>query len=498
MPLPVSLYLAEQVRELDRLAIRQEGLGDGQLMERAGEAAYGLLRHRWPRARRLAVVCGPGNNGGDGYVLSRLAMAEGFLVRLLSLGDLLRQQDDALAARKAFEQSGGVISPFDAAALADCDLVVDAIFGTGLESEVVGEFADAIAAINGSRLPVLALDIPSGLHTDRGVALGTAVEASETLCFVGLKAGMLTADGPDYCGRLRFDSLGIPDAVYQQVEPYATRINGMQLDSLFPPRRRNSHKGDYGRVLIVGGGPGMAGAARLAGEAALYCGAGLVQVATHPEHANTLSAARPELIVHGVSNDRQLKVLMQSADVLALGPGLGQSDWAKSLLATVLESGLPKVLDADGLRLLAVDPVYNEDWVLTPHPGEAAALLDTGTAEVQADRFRHADAIAKQYGGVCVLKGCGSIVAADKIRRVCACGNPALATAGSGDLLTGAVAAFAAQGLSLVDAAAAAVWVHGHAADVIARNGERGWLASEFLPAMRNALHHLETKTDER
>jgi len=183
--------------------------------------------------------------------------------------------------------------------------------------------------------------------------------------------------------------------------------------------------------------------------------------------------------------------------VVALGPGLGQSDWSKSLVSMVLESGLPKVLDADALRLLAMEPVYSEDWVLTPHPGEASALLATRSVEIQADRFRHADAIVKQYGGICVLKGCGSIVAADKVRRVSECGNPALATAGSGDLLTGAVAAFVAQGLSLVDAASTAVWVHGHGADVIARNGERGWLASDFLPAMRNALHQLETLTDE-
>ena len=497
MPLPVSLYLAEQARELDRLAIQQLSLSDGQLMERAGAAAYGLLRHHWPRARRLAVICGPGNNGGDGYVLARLAMAEGLMVRLLSPGDLLRQHDDALAARKLFEQSGGVVSPFDPATLGDCDLIVDSIFGTGLEQEITGDFAEAIAAINGSRIPVLALDIPSGLDADRGIVLGIAVKANETICFIGIKAGMLTADGPDYCGHLRFDSLGIPDTTFRQIEPYATRIARSQLRALFPRRRRNSHKGDFGRVLIIGGGPGMAGAARLAGEAALYCGAGLVRVATHPEHAHTLNTARPELIVHSVSDGRQLRELMQQADVVALGPGLGQSDWATSLMSVVLESGLPKVLDADALRLLAMDPVYDDKRVLTPHPGEAGALLGTCAAEIQADRFRQADSIIKQFGGVCILKGNGSIVAANKIRRVCASGNPALAIAGSGDLLTGAVASFIAQGLSLVDAAVAAVWLHGHAADMIAHRGERGWLASELLPFMRDALHGLEKAADE-
>ena len=466
-------------------------------MERAGEAAYALLRHRWPRARRLAVVCGPGNNGGDGYVLARLAIADGLSISLLSLGDLLKQQGDAQAARKAFEQSGGVTSPFAASALDQCDLVVDGIFGIGLEREVTEEFAKAIGAINCSGLPVLALDIPSGLDADRGVVLGEAVRASETICFIGIKAGMVTADGPDCCGHLRFHSLNIPESVYAQVEPCATRIDEANLRPLFPRRRRNSHKGDNGRVLIVGGGPGMAGAARLAGEAALHCGAGLVVVATHPDHVSTLNASRPELIVFGVSDSRELRQLIERADVIAAGPGFGQSDWAKNLMPAVLENKLPKVLDADALKLLAQEPTKDGNWILTPHPGEAATLLATATAAVQADRFDHADAIAKRYGGVCILKGAGTIVATEATRYVCTCGNPALATAGSGDLLTGAVAAFVGQGMSNIDAAAAAVWVHGHAADAIAHSGERGWLASEFLPYMRDAVHRLEISVDE-
>jgi hydroxyethylthiazole kinase-like uncharacterized protein yjeF len=496
MPLPVNLYTAEQTRTLDRIAIDEFGLGGGELMERAGESAYAIVRHRWPRAQKISVVCGPGNNGGDGYVLARMARADGINVQLLSLGDLLKQQGDALEVRKAFEQAGGVVSPFSVTALDEVDLIVDAIFGTGLERDVAGDHAKAIAAINRSGLPVLALDIPSGLHADRGVPLGLAVKATETICFIGLKAGMLMADGPDYCGHLRFNSLAVPDAVYEHVEPLAHRIDETGLKPLFPRRPRNTHKGDNGRVLVVGGGQGMAGAVRMAGEAALYCGAGLVMVATHPDHAHSVNMARPELIVHGLPEATLLPELMRSADVVAIGPGLGSSPWARSLLSVVLESSLPKIVDANALQLLAADRSHDENWILTPHPGEAGALLGISAQAVQQDRFHSAEEIVREYGGVCVLKGAGTIITDSASRFVNTTGNPALATAGTGDLLTGAIAALVAQGASHVDAACAAAWVHGIAADLRAGSGERGWLATEFLSGMRDAIHVLEASND--
>ncbi len=470
------------------------GLGGGILMERAGEAAYVLLRHQWPRANCVAVVAGTGNNGGDAYVLARLALADGIEVRLLSLGDLLKQSEDAQEARKAFEKAGAVISPFTTESLSGCDVIIDGIFGTGLEREVTGTWADAIDDINHSGIPVLALDIPSGLHADTGVALGRAVCATETISFIGLKAGMLTADGPDYCGKLRFDSLAVPDEAYSRIDAFAQRVTSQSLADLVPLRQKNTHKGTSGRVLIVGGGPGMPGAARLAGEAALYTGAGLVTVATFPDHVSAVNASRPELIVQGISEADQLSKLVRHADVVAVGPGLGQSTWARELLAVIFESNAPKVVDADALNLVAMEPTKDEQWVLTPHPGEAARLLDRSVHDIQQNRFVSVDDIVARFGGVCVLKGAGTIIGSSEKRFVSDCGNPALATAGTGDLLTGAIASFVAQGMTTIDAARAGVWVHGHAADVIARAGERGWLASDFLPFMRDAVHLLETE----
>lgn len=492
MQLPENLYTAEQSRQLDDLAINRFGLGGGVLMQRAGATAYATLRHRWPSATHIMVICGPGNNGGDGYIVAALAHKEGLTVSVRYLGDLSSQNGDALDARKAYQNGGGEIESFDGSLLSGYDVIVDALLGTGLERPVEGVWADVIEAMNDSGAPILALDIASGLHANSGRILGCAIKADATSVFIGLKAGIFTADGADSCGHIYFDDLDVPDAVYDSVTPFAKRIMQLHLQELLPPRKHNFHKSQSGRVLLIGGGPNMPGAVRLAAEAALYTGAGLVTVATHPEHARTISAARPELIVYGIEAAKDLNPLIKSTDVIAIGPGLGRSDWAMSLLAKVLESTGPKVLDADALNLLALDANKSEEWILTPHPGEAATLLKTTSAAVQQDRFESADKIVKRYGGICVLKGAGTLISDGESRLVCDCGNAALSTAGTGDLLTGAIASFVAQGLSIKNAATTAVWVHGHAAEIVAPGGERGWLASDFLPAMRAAVQSLE------
>ncbi len=493
MQLPEKLYTAAQSRQLDHLAINEFGLGGGVLMQRAGATAFTTLRHRWPRARSITVICGPGNNGGDGYVLATLARSEGLVVSVRWLGDLARHQGDALAAREAYQKNGGEIDTFSGTLPPQQDVIVDALFGTGLERPIEGLWADAIKAMNDDKAPVLALDIPSGLHADSGRLLGCAVAADATTVFIGLKAGMFTADGPDHCGHIYYDDLGIPGAVFDSVTPFARRISHKKLTQCLPQRRRNTHKGQSGRVLVVGGGPGMPGAIRLAAEAALYTGAGLVTVATHPDHARLISAARPELIVYGLVTANELHHLIRSTDVIAIGPGLGRSEWGMQLLAKVLESAGPKVLDADALNLLAQDASSSETWILTPHPGEAATLLETNSGAIQQDRFMSADKIVKRYGGICVLKGAGTIISNGESRLVCDGGNSALSTAGSGDLLTGAIASFVAQGMTPKDAVAIAVWVHARAAEIVAPRGKRGWLASDFLPAMRTAVQSLES-----
>jgi NAD(P)H-hydrate epimerase len=389
--------------------------------------------------------------------------------------------------------AGLVEQSFAAVDLVGTDVIVDALFGTGLDRDIDGEVATVIEAVNACRAPVLAVDIPSGLHADTGRVLGHAVRAAATVSFIGLKQGLLTGQGPACCGSLVFDDLQLPADVYNGVPIAARRIDYAGLvaatDHPLCPRSRSAHKGDFGHVLVIGGDQGMAGAVRMAAEAAARVGAGLVSVATRPEHAVQVSAVRPELMVHGILSAAALTPLLARATAFALGPGLGQQDWGRDCLARVLDvamaAALPLVVDADGLNLLARDPCRYDHWVLTPHPGEAARLLGIATAEVQADRFAAAQAIQQRYGGVCVLKGAGTLVQGAVDCWVCSDGNPGMAGGGMGDVLTGVIAGLLAQGLALVDAAMMAVCVHGHAADIVTREGERGMLAMDLMPVLR-------------
>jgi hydroxyethylthiazole kinase-like uncharacterized protein yjeF len=490
-PIPRALYRAEQTRELDRIAMEEYGLGDGVLMERAGAAAFAFLRRRWPGANRVVVACGRGNNGGDGYVLARLAREAGLEVEVLAVAGSPAGGDAARAHDRA-RDAGVAITDFAEAVLADADVIVDAVLGTGVGRTVAGEWAQALAAIGRASAPVLALDLPSGLHGDSGRVLGTAVEADATMSFIGLKAGLFTGEGPDHAGQILFDGLGVPEAVYR-LEPYVLRITQDSLDGVLPRRRRNSHKGSFGTVLVVGGGPGMPGAACLAAEAAYRVGAGRVLLATHASHAPYINAMHPELIVHDLGEPARLQDLARAADVIAIGPGLGQSPWAQQVFSHALESNRPKVVDADGLNLLSREPGQRDDWILTPHPGEAARLLATDTGSIQEDRYASAQALVQAYGGVAVLKGAGTVVAAADGLSVCDRGGPVLASAGTGDVLTGAVAGLLAQGVDPAQAARMAVWVHACAGEMLAAGGERGGLARELLPLLREPLRQLET-----
>jgi NAD(P)H-hydrate epimerase len=476
---------------LDRAAIEEHGIPGQELMRRAGAAAYRLLRTRWPAAKHLAVLCGGGNNGGDGYEVARLAAVDGMTVDVLALADPSTLQGDARVMAEAYQASGGAVRPFDSLPRRT-DLIVDALLGTGLDRDVQGEWAQAILAANAHLAPKLAIDIPSGLHADTGRVLGVAVRADATISFIGLKQGLFTGEGPTCCGQVRFSALGVPAVVWSREVLSARRIDWSKQAELLAPRRRSAHKGDFGTVLVVGGAPGMAGAARLAGEAALRSGAGLVVVATHPTHASVIGAGRPELMCHGVAEPGELDALLARADVVALGPGLGQGDWGRALSRRVLGSELPFVVDADALNLLAKEPQTSARWVLTPHPGEAGRLLQCPTAEVQADRFAAVRRLQERFGGVAVLKGAGTLVygASHRPPGVCSGGNPGMASGGMGDALTGIIAALIAQGLGLEEGAAAGVSLHAAAGDWAAgQGGERGLLASDLIEAIRPVLN---------
>lgn len=491
--LPVNLYRAEQVRALDRIAIDEQGIPGAVLMERAGLATFQACRQHWPDAARIAVVCGVGNNGGDGYVMARRAREAGLDIRVCQVGDGSRLQGDALQALQRMQRAGLQAVPFSSEALVGADVVVDAIFGTGLDREVQGVWADALTTIRASGVPVLAIDIPSGLHADTGSVLGTAVRAELSISFIGLKQGMFTNEGGEYSGTIWFDDLAVPAEVYRRFSPSARRISYPQLASLFAPRARSAHKGSFGHVLVVGGDHGYAGAARLAAEAAARVGAGLVTLATRGSHAAAIIATRPELMCHAVDTPEQLVPLLGRATVLAVGPGLGQSAWAESLLATALRAGQPLVIDADALNLIARattswrQSAYGPPrWVLTPHPGEAARLLGYSPREIQSDRFAAVQRLVERYGGVCVLKGSGTLILeAGADIAVVDGGNPGMAVGGMGDVLTGIIAGMIAQGWSLSEAARLGVCVHAQAGDVAAAGGERGLLAGELLATLR-------------
>ena len=480
--LPVTLYRTAQVRELDRIAIQEQGIPGFELMSRAGDAVFQCIGNQWPDAQSIAVFCGSGNNAGDGYIIAGLALAAGLKVSVYSLSDPVNLNGDALTAYRNYSAAKGSIRPFQADEPVDADVIVDALLGTGLDRPVTGLYADAIALINQSTTPVVAVDSPSGLNADTGNVMGSAVKADCTVTFIALKQGLFTGQAADYCGEIFYAALAVPNAVFQAVTPSAVRV----VKTPMPRRNRCSHKGDYGHVLIVGGDSGYSGAARLAGEAALRVGAGLVSVATRSEHAELMNLSRPELMCHGVETAGQLEGLLEKAGVIVIGPGLGQSDWAKALFLASINAQKPLVIDADGLNLLALSPVTNPGWILTPHPGEAARLLQCSNAKIQQDRFAAVAAIQAKYGGIAVLKGAGTLIASNEDIAVSTTGNPGMASGGMGDVLSGVIAGLLAQGLPLKNAAQQGVYSHGRAADLAAeKDGERGLLASDLMPYLR-------------
>ena len=493
--LPNALYSAAQVRELDRLAIEEFAIPGATLMERAGAGAFAHLREHFPKARRLCVLCGPGNNGGDGFVVARLARTAGMRVTVCLLADEAKLRGDALNMVRAMRESGLSFTPYPMdGPLPEADLYVDALLGTGLKSTLRGDFQTAVAALNASGKPVVALDIPTGLNADSGAVMGVAVRAALTVTFIGLKRGLFSGCGAEYRGSLRYEDLRIPAEVMMRVKPEAALISSAHLARHLAPRARHAHKGDCGHVLVIGGDSGMSGAARMAGEAALRAGAGLVSLATRAEHAAGISAARPELMCHPVEHAEDLDPLLARATVVAIGPGLGRGDWGRAMLAKVLDRDVPLVIDADALNLLAAEPMRREDWILTPHAGEAARLLATTAAEIQADRFAAARELREKYAGVIVLKGSGTLIEAEGPTGVCAGGNPGMASGGMGDVLSGLIAGLLAQlPLSPTRAVLAArlgVCIHSEAADLAARReGERGLLASDLPPFIRRLVN---------
>ena len=466
------LYTAAQTRELDRIAIEDCGIPGSTLMNRAGHAAFELIQAQWPEGCPLAVFCGTGNNGGDGFVVAALAQDRRIPVTVYQVGDPEKIGGDAASARQVAVDAGVEIQPFDHSVVLDSCLVVDALLGTGLSGDVRGDYREAISCINSSGQSVLAIDIPSGLCSDTGRRLGITVEADATITFIGVKQGLLTGDAPDCCGELHFADLDVPAGVYDKVEASSYRLALEEELEALPPLHITAHKGSFGHALLIGGDVGMAGAVLMAAESAGRCGAGLVSAATRAIHVPSLLSRRPEVMAHGVEARGDLAFLEDRATAMAVGPGLGQNAWSEQMLQHSLDSDLPLVVDADALNLLAkrcaVSNPQRGNWILTPHPGEAARLLGCETPEVQRDRFAAVRELQSRYGGVALLKGAGSLVCDGDAVYVCPYGNPGMASGGMGDVLS--------------------VCVHAAAADLAAADGMRGMLATDLMPFLRGLL----------
>jgi len=483
--LPHSLYQAQQIRELEQIQIKQYKTPGIDLMQRAGAAVFTLIQQHYPDSP-LIILTGSGHNAGDGYVVAYLAKQAGYQVNLYFVSDPKKLTGDAFQAYQDYHLADGKLQAFQINQPIPKGLIIDALLGTGLNRPVSGVYADAINLINDLPYPVIAIDIPSGVNADTGQVLGCAVKAQHTVCFIGLKQGLFTGLAADYCGQISYADLAVDPDIFKQVKPSAYLMT--QPD--FPPRSLSSHKGDFGHVLVIGGELGYSGAVRLAAESALRVGAGLVSVATRCEHAGLININRPELMCHGVQSAIDLEPLLERASVIVIGPGLGQSTWATDLFKRILNSQKPLIIDADGLNLLAKQRGFSNHWILTPHPGEAARLLNCSTTDIANDRYMAIDCLQQKYGGICLLKGAGTLLTDGETIQLANFANPAMASGGMGDVLAGMIGGLVAQKLALFTAAKMAVMVHAKTASQAAEEqGIRGLLASDLLPLLKDSIN---------
>ncbi|KJY72120.1 bifunctional ADP-dependent NAD(P)H-hydrate dehydratase/NAD(P)H-hydrate epimerase [Vibrio nigripulchritudo] len=488
------IYTTSQIREGEKLAAKKLGIPMYELMERAGKAIFHLMTHEYATAKKILVLCGTGNNGGDGYVVAKLAKLSGLDVTLWHVGDSDRLTGDALTAQQGWLGIGGEILSPSSSFPKHLELIIDGMLGTGLSGNVRRQYAEVIERVNLHPAPVVAVDVPSGLCADSGFPLGTAIEAEFTVTFIGMKKGLVTGRAKNFTGTLSCDSLGTSEYFKQNVSTPYQMIGSRILDDALPKRKPNSHKGNFGKVLLVGGAHGMGGAITLAASACARTGAGLTKVITYKDNAPSLLATHPEIMIDpNMGNKHLVNDSLQWADTLVLGPGLGQLVWGSELYHLFCHLDLPKVLDADALNFLATQPDKDDNRIITPHPGEASRLLECTVAEVEDNRYQAAANLHEKFGGVVVLKGAGTIVYDGGTFWVCGQGNPGMSTGGMGDVLSGVIGSLLGQKLNLLDAAKLGVWLHSNAADWCAREeGTIGLLASDLLPYLRKLINKME------
>ncbi len=498
----ISLLGAAQMRALDAETIAL-GLGAFTLMETAGRGVAQHILAAHPSVREVAVVCGSGGNGGDGFVAARVLRDHGVTATVF-LAAAPPAESAAGAHRRLFLATGGHELPLSESAALEAarpsilrsELVLDALFGVGLARPVEGHLAHVVAVMNAAPLR-WAIDVPSGLCADRGVPLGACVRAHVTVSLGLHKLGVVTAPGFAYAGELRLVDIGLPASLVGAASPAALLLEDADCARLLPAADPLAHKGSRGHVLVIGGAPSMRGAGELASRAALRAGAGLCTWAT-PRGVSEPQASEPSIMVRELASVDELLALCQGKAALCVGPGLGRSETAAALFdaarTAAAESGAALVLDADALYHLAATPraLGACRAVLTPHPKEAARLAGCAVEEIEADRLRAAHELARRLSAVCVLKGARTVISDGESAWLCAAGSEALATGGSGDVLAGVLAGLCAQGLAPAHAAQVAVQVHGHAGRRLAeRLGPRGVVASDLPMQVASELGRL-------
>ena len=493
--LPQPAFGATQVQKNEAQVAASQGIAMYDLMESAGAAVFSHIKARYLCADML-VVCGKGNNGGDGFIIARLAKAAGFNVTVVVLAEAEQIVGDA---KTALLKLATVVKPIFAQDIKSAvtlikqfsgELIVDCIFGIGFKGQLSEPYNLVVKSINQHSAEVVSVDVPSGLDAETGYVSTNCVQARTTISFIVLKKGLLTGQAANYIGELYLADLNLGSAF---IDRHASNIHiqgQLNLPQL-TKRHKSAHKGDIGLALAIGGNIGMPGAIKLASESALRCGVALLATSCHQNNQAMVINGRPEIMlapsdIHELESSR----FMKKARAIAIGPGLGRDRWAQALFDFAIASNLPMIVDADALYFLSQKPIKKPNWVLTPHPGEAAQLLKTTVAEVEADRFAAVSKIQQKYGGICLLKGAGTLISNGHQIWINTSGNPGMASGGMGDVLTGVLLAMILQIPDLLSATRYAAFIHGQAADIIAaKSGERGMLASDLFAELQHLVN---------
>lgn len=504
-----ALYSADAVRQIDRYLIDECGVDGYGLMQKAAGAAFRQLARRWPGKSPVLVLCGAGNNGGDGYLVAANARSHGLEAECLAVapiarltGDARRAWQTAVAEGVPVHELAGLESAVLDSLFSRAAVIVDALLGTGVSGAPRPPFDEMIRRCNASGVPVLAVDIPSGLDATTGAAPGAVIHASATVTFIGRKAGLYTGQGPAVCGDVTFAPLDTGhDIGASGQNPRAWLQSVDTAGAWLPSRAANAHKGQFGHLLIVAGDSGFGGAGLMAAEAAVRSGAGLVSLATRPEHVPAVLARCPSVMVHGLTHGMELAPLLDKATVVVCGPGIGRQAWGQQMLQQVLTADKPRVLDADALNLMAGrKTVSSARQILTPHPGEAARLLGVSVAEVEADRVAAACSLQALYGGVVLLKGAGTVVVSPGgLVDMVGGSNPGMATGGMGDVLSGITGALYGQMAEPRQATVLAACVHLAAANRASGHvGFTGLTPTDVIAALPEVFLDIETRQSRR